>query len=110
MYLEYVLEQLGELGPVTSRAMFGGHGLYLGDQFFAIVHRDRLYFKVDEASRPEYERRGSDQFRPNERQTLRSYWEVPAEVVEDRELAVEWARDAVACAAAAKSGAEAAPC
>jgi DNA transformation protein len=110
MYLDYVLEQLGELGPVTSRAMFGGHGLYLGDQFFAIVHRDRLYFKVDEASRSEYERRGSDQFRPNERQALRSYWEVPAEVVEDRGLAVEWARDAVACAAAAKAGAEASPC
>jgi len=110
MYLDYVLEQLGELGPVTSRSMFGGHGLYLGDQFFAIVHRDRLYFKVDDASRPEYERRGSDSFRPNERQTLKSYSEVPAEVVEDRELAVEWARDAVACAAAARSDAEASPC
>jgi DNA transformation protein len=102
MYLEYVLEQLGELGPVTSRAMFGGHGLYLGDQFFAIVHRDRLYFKVDEASRPDYERHGSGPFRPNARQTLKSYWEVPAEIVEDRETAVEWARDAVSCAAAAK--------
>ena len=48
MYLDYVLEQLGELGPVTSRAMFGGHGLYLGDHFFAIVYRDRLYFKTDD--------------------------------------------------------------
>ena len=82
MYLDYVLEQLGELGPVTSRAMFGGHGLYLGDQFFAIVYRDRLYFKTDEASRAEYEARDSEPFRPNARQTLKSYWEVPAEVVE----------------------------
>ena len=77
MYLDYVLEQLGELGPVTSRAMFGGHGLYLGDQFFAIVYRDRLYFKTDDASRAEYEARGSEPFRPNARQTLKSYWEVP---------------------------------
>ena len=103
MYLEYVLEQLGELGPVTSRAMFGGHGLYLGDQFFAIVYRDRLYFKTDDSSRAEYRARGCEPFRPNERQTSKSYWEVPAEVVEDRELAVEWARDAVACAAAGKA-------
>ena len=99
MYLDYVLDQLGELGPVTSRAMFGGHGLYLGQQFFGIVYRDRLYFKTDEASRPEYEQRGSEPFRPNARQTLRTYWEVPADVVEDRAAAVEWARDAVACAA-----------
>ena len=99
MYLDYVLEQLGELGPVTSRAMFGGHGLYLGDQFFAIVHRDRLYFKTDEESQGDYETRGSEPFRPNARQTLRTYWEVPADVVENPEAAVDWARDAVACAA-----------
>jgi DNA transformation protein len=104
MYLDYVLDQLGELGPVTSRAMFGGHGLYLGDQFFGIVHRDRLYLKTDDAARPDYEARGSAPFRPNERQTLKSYWEVPGEVVEDRAAAVEWARDAVACAAASKAG------
>jgi DNA transformation protein len=100
MYLDYVLEQLGELGPVTSRSMFGGHGLYLGDQFFAIVHRDRLYFKTDEASRPEYRAFGSEPFTPNARQTLKTYWEVPADVVENRETAVAWARDAVACATA----------
>ena len=103
MYLDYVLEQLAELGPVTSRAMFGGHGLYLGDQFFAIVHRDRLYFKTDAASRADYQARDSEPFRPHERQTLTSYWEVPAEVVEDRATAVEWAREAVACAAAGRA-------
>jgi DNA transformation protein len=103
MYLDYALEQLGELGPVTSRAMFGGHGLYLGDQFFAIVHRDRLYFKTDDSSRAAYEERGSEPFRPNERQTLKTYWEVPADVIENRETAVEWARDAVACAAAERA-------
>ena len=106
MYLDFVLEQLGELGPVSSRAMFGGHGLYLGDQFFAVVHRDRLYFKTDEASCRDYEARGSEPFRPSARQTLKTYWEVPAEVVEDREAAVEWAREAVACAAAHKAGAQ----
>jgi DNA transformation protein and related proteins len=103
MYLDYVLEQLAELGPVTSKAMFGGHGLYLGDQFFAVVHRDRLYFKTDEQARAEYARRGSGPFQPNERQTLTSYWEVPADVLENPGLAVEWARDAVACAAAGKA-------
>ena len=100
MYLDYVLEQLGELGPVTSRAMFGGHGLYLGDQFFAVVYGDRLYFRTDDAGRAAYEERGTEPFRPNERQTLKSYWEVPGDVIEDPDAAVEWARDAVSCAAA----------
>ena len=105
MFTDYVVDQLGDLGPVTTRAMFGGHGLYLGDQFFAIVFRERLYFRTDDGTRPEYERLGCEAFRPNERQTLHSYLEVPADVLDDRERAVEWARDAAACAAAAAGSA-----
>ena len=100
MFLDYVLDQLGELGPVSSRAMFGGNGIYLGGQFFAVAYRDRLYFRTDDTTRPEYERSGSEPFQPNERQTLKTYWEVPAEVLDDRDQLVEWARDAVSCDAA----------
>jgi DNA transformation protein and related proteins len=74
--------------------MFGGHGLYLGGEFFGIVHDDRLYFRADEATRPRYENEGSGPFRPNERQTLKNYLEVPADVVTDRDRLADWAVDA----------------
>ena len=38
----FVLDQLADLGPVTSRRMFGGVGLYCGDVFFGIIARDEL--------------------------------------------------------------------
>ena len=90
-----MLDQLDGLEQVTCRAMFGGHGLYCGKSFFGIVYKDRLFFRVTDATRPEYERRGMNPFRPNPNQALQRYYEVPADVFEDRATLVEWARQAI---------------
>jgi DNA transformation protein and related proteins len=92
---DFVLDQLAELG-VTARAMFGGHGLYRGAEFFAILHRGRLYFRTDDQSRAAYLAHGMQPFRPNDRQTLAAYYEVPAEVLEDDTELLAWARAALA--------------
>ncbi len=34
-------------------------------------------------------------FRPNERQTLKSYYEVPPGVLDDREELIAWAKEAI---------------
>jgi DNA transformation protein len=100
-FLEYVTDRLVELPLFEARRMFGAHGLYSGTQFFGIVSGDCLYFRTDADSRAESEARGSKPFRPTERQTLRNYYEVPPEVVEDDAALLEWARDAIASAAMA---------
>jgi DNA transformation protein len=88
-------DRLAALGDITSRPLFGGHGLYWWDVIFGIQFRRRLCFKVDEESRGEYLARGMGPFRPNTRQTIKSYFEVPAEVLEDREVLLSWAREAI---------------
>jgi DNA transformation protein len=95
-FLAFVLDQLGGRSAIESRAMFGGHGLYRDGTFFGIVFRGRLYFRTSEATRPEYEAQGMKRFRPGERQTLRSYYEVPADVLEDPAEVARWARAAAA--------------
>ena len=98
-FKDLVLAQLDALGGVTCRAMFGGHGLYHGRTFFGIIFKGRLYFKTDESTRGEYLRHGMKPFRPSPRQTLRTYYEVPAAVRADPELLARWARRAIACPA-----------
>jgi DNA transformation protein len=93
--LERIVADLRDLGPITLRPLFGGHGVYSRDAIFGIVFRGRLYFKVDEESKGEYLARGMGPFRPNERQTLKSYFEVPQEVLDDRESLLSWAREAI---------------
>ncbi len=90
-----ILDRLAALGEVTSRSMFGGHGLYWRGVIFGLLFRDRLYLKVDARSRPDFEARGMGMFRPNERQTLKSYFEVPPEVLADPEALLSWAREAI---------------
>lgn len=97
-FAAFVLDQLEELEGVSARRMFGGHGLYLGDGFFGIVHDGRLYFRTDEASRPAYERQGMKPFRPNAKQTLKNYFEVPADIIENSRRLREWALRAAAAA------------
>lgn len=55
-YKAYVLDQLSAAGAVTARSMFGGVGLYCQGLFFGLIDDDTLYLKVDDATRPEFER------------------------------------------------------
>lgn len=102
-FRDYVLEQLSRVGEVTPRRMFGGVGLYHDARFFAVMDNDELYFKVDDASRPKYEKAGSGPFDPMpDHGAMRGYYEVPADVLEDRDELAAWAREAVAIAAKPK--------
>jgi DNA transformation protein len=102
-FRDYVVEQLAGLGAVTVRRMFGGAGLYHDGLFFGVLDDDELFFRVDDATRPRYEAMGSGPFAPLPNEALmRGYYQVPAEVLEDRDAAVAWARDAVAVARAGK--------
>jgi DNA transformation protein len=103
-YLEWVLEQLSGAGPISPRRMFGGTGLYRDDVFFAIISKDVLYFKVGDANRAGYETRGMAQFRPfaDKPHLSMSYYELPADVLEDPDEAAHWVRQAVTAALATK--------
>ena len=91
-FKDFVMDQLSDLHGVTARAMFGGYGLYRRDAFFGIIHKGRLYFKTNDETRAAYVRYGMKPFRPNGKQTLKTYYEVPADIIEDVEQLAEWAQ------------------
>jgi len=98
-YLQFILDQLTGLGALRARRMFGGVGIYCDEIFFAIVHRDTLYFKVDDTNRAAFLQAGSDAFKPFEhRSTTLQYYAVPSEVLEDSRQLRDWARGALAAA------------
>jgi DNA transformation protein and related proteins len=104
-YLDWVLGQLAAADGVSVRRMFGAFGLYHGGVFFGILRRNTLYFKVDDANRADYATRGMAAFRPyaDGSKVSTSYFEVPADVIEDAEECVRWARKAIGAGAAAQS-------
>jgi DNA transformation protein len=96
-FADFVLDQLRDLGEVEARRMFGGFGLYQDETFFGIVHKGKMYFKIDESTVGEYRRRKMKPFRPNAKQRLKSYYQVPVEIIEDADALCEWAVRAVSC-------------
>ena len=82
--------------------MFGGVGIYSRGLFFALIAEDRLYFKVDDATRPDFEQRGMEPFRPFGEKSAMGYYEVPADVVEDVNHLETWMQKALDVAAKAK--------
>ena len=100
-YLDYLHDLFSAFAPVTTRAMFGGHGIYSGEHFFGILFEGRVYFKVDDTTRAHYEARGMSPFTYEMKgrvMTMR-YHEVPPDVLEDRSEAIAWANQAIQVAA-----------
>jgi len=95
-FKDFVLDQLEGLPGLAARPMFGGHGLYGGASFFGIIYGGRLYFRTDSQSATKYVEAGSEPFRPRAAQALARYYEVPADVLEDRDRLTDWAREAAA--------------
>ena len=81
--------------PITTRAMFGGRGLFLDGAFFGIVIDRKLYFRTDEDSRPDYQDRGmpalQPKYRPRGPKTVDRNFEVPSDVMSDDGLLKRWA-------------------
>lgn len=95
-FKEFVLDQLADLRGLTCRAMFGGYGLRYRDTFFGIIHKGRLYFKVTQATVESYRALGAKPFRVTSKMTLKTYYEVPADILEDAAQLAEWAGTASA--------------
>jgi DNA transformation protein len=97
-FLEFLKDQLRGLGHITTRRMFSGAGLYCDGVIFALMLRDTLYFKVDDANRRAYEAEGLEPFSyeaQGQKRTVGAYWQVPERLFDEPDEMLEWARGAV---------------
>ena len=95
-FLEYVLDQLSAWGGVSARRMFGGAGLYRDGRMFGLVADDIAYLKVDQTNQEQFVAAGSTAFRPYaNRSVAMSYFEIPADVLENSEKLMKWAEESL---------------
>ena len=101
-YRVEVEEKLSAVAPITTRAMFGGVGIYADGAIFALIAEDKLYFKVDDLNRADFEAAGMGPFFPYDSPTPMGYWEVPSSVQTDATELKVWVDKALAVAEQAK--------
>lgn len=94
-FRDFCTELLSPLGPVRTRAMFGGHGFYVDGLFMALVANGQLYLKADDVTRERFVAAGCVPFtygtKNGERQVM-SYYRPPDEALESPPLMQPWAR------------------
>ena len=107
-YVAHIVDLLQFIGPVESKSMFGGFGVFLEGLMFGLIADSELYLKVDAENRQDYEDVGLQAFSygKNGKEFKMSYYQAPEEAMEDAELLSTWASNAYGAAmrAAAKKG------
>lgn len=109
-FVDFLLEQMqsGGLDATQLRAkrMFGGYGIYFGEQMFALVADEVLYFKVADNNRAAFNARDlpAFQYERSGKQYAMSYHEAPAEVLDEPDAMRSWADAAIDAARMAKHG------
>lgn len=106
-FAAFVVELLGDMGPVSVRRMFGGAGVYADGVMFGLIAEDALYLKADDALRADLVEAGSAPFIWTPRTGPRAgeavdmgYLRMPEAALDDPDEACAWGRKALAVARA----------
>ena len=100
-FTAFCVELISPLGPVRTRSMFGGQGVYLDGLFMAIIDDGQLFLKADDVTRERFIAAGCAPFtystKDGERMAM-SYFRPPEEALESPPLMLPWARLALEAA------------
>ena len=89
-YVKFVVDQLSECGEIEMKRMFGGVGFFKEGVMFGKIGGDTFRLKVDDTNKEQYEMRGMKPFYSQKKKKGMPYWEVPQDVLEDREILANW--------------------
>ena len=93
-FTDYLREVFADFGPIATRRMFGGHGIFHDGIMFALVADDTLYLKTDTVSVSQFTERGLEPFQypKNGRMVTMSYYQAPDDIFDDAAQALAWGR------------------
>ncbi len=99
-FVDNLHEVFSLFGPIRTRRMFGGYGIYQNDLMFALVADNVLYLKADDVSRQAFveQRLSPFEYVRKGKPIQLSYYAAPDELFDDAELAKDWADRAFAAA------------
>ncbi|MBV9273299.1 MAG: TfoX/Sxy family protein [Verrucomicrobia bacterium] len=95
-FQELIEEQLLSLAGLSFRRLFSGFGLYADDIVFGLIHGEKLYFYTNDVTRLKYQKLRCTVFStPGSKKAMKRYWEVPASIIENQRMLVDWALEAI---------------
>ncbi len=98
--IEFVKDLFSDLGPITTRKMFGGLSIYCDGVIFAIIGPDgKILIKAKDGLADALAAEGGSQFtfeKKDGKTATMGYWTLPDDALDDPDLACDWARKSLA--------------
>ena len=95
---EILVQTLSDLVKVHSRKMFGGYGVFESGAMFALITPEgKIHFKVNQSNQKRFEDMGA------QKHGKMPYFEVPQDVLQNKQKLHEWARDSIDIAHSSKA-------
>ncbi|MEQ8520084.1 MAG: TfoX/Sxy family protein [Cytophagales bacterium] len=101
-YLSFLKDQLVGIAPFEVKKMFGGYGFFKDGLMFAMVGNDSFRLKVDHTNENDYIAKGMKPYYSDSKKKGMPYWEVPADVLEDKNQLTIWANKSIEIAKTTK--------
>ena len=104
---DHISELFAQFRPVSVRRLFGGAGLYADGVMFAILSKNAIYLKADDATRAAFKQEGCAPFSYQAKggqRAIMSYWRMPERLYDDPDELATWAERALAVAQRAAAG------
>lgn len=90
MAAELLVSKLEPIGGITSKKMFGGHGIFHDGKMFGIIDsKGMAYFKVGDSNRSEYEQNGA------QKHGKMPYFTIPDSILNDHEALLTWSQRSI---------------
>ncbi|MFT5780504.1 MAG: DNA transformation protein [Crocinitomicaceae bacterium] len=87
---QLLLDKLSSIDGITTKKMFGGHGVFQDGKMFGLVNtKGEIFLKANEETRDEYESKGSI------KHSKMPYFTIPDEVINDLDKFLIWAKKAI---------------
>ena len=105
-FVDYLLDLMQTVGPVTARRMFGGYGIFLDGLMFALVADSTLYLKADAQNADAFTAQGLEAFTYSRqgKPFRMSYFQAPEACLEDVDEMNLWANRAYEAALRVAAG------
>ena len=92
----FVLDQLQGIREFETKWMFGGLALLSHGSAFAKIKHGKVWLKVDESNRIDFEKYGMKQYtygKDNSRKL--NFYETPINILEDRDKLTNWVKKSI---------------
>ncbi|MCS5708492.1 TfoX/Sxy family protein [Candidatus Berkiella cookevillensis] len=99
-YAMYVVDLMQSIGPVYSKKMFGGYGIFLDGLMFGLIANSVLYLKADKATETDFTERGLEAFSYQKQGKIfkLGYFQAPEETLDNIGEMRDWANKAYSVA------------